>query len=86
MGIALLLSGIGFIVLAAGLLGPEGLRRRREGVQRLATKLAAVVGGQRARRPSRRRARAARAVTFIFTVATADVVSDSRWAGTRYRW
>jgi hypothetical protein len=29
MGIALLLSGIGFIVLAAGLLGPEGLRRRR---------------------------------------------------------
>ena len=32
MGLALLLSGIGFIVLAAGLLGPEGLRRRREGV------------------------------------------------------
>jgi hypothetical protein len=31
MGIALLLSGIGFIVLAAGLLGPEGLRRRRTG-------------------------------------------------------
>jgi hypothetical protein len=31
MGIALLLSGIGFIVLAAGLLGPEGLRRRRAG-------------------------------------------------------
>jgi small-conductance mechanosensitive channel len=29
MGIALVLSGIGFIVLAAGLLGPEGLRRRR---------------------------------------------------------
>ena len=29
MGIALLLSGIGFIVLAAGLLGPEGLLRRR---------------------------------------------------------
>jgi hypothetical protein len=28
MGIALLLSGMGFIVLAAGLLGPEGLRRR----------------------------------------------------------
>lgn len=28
MGIALLLSGLGFIVLAAGLLGPEGLRRR----------------------------------------------------------
>jgi hypothetical protein len=28
MGLALLLSGIGFIVLAAGLLGPEGLRRR----------------------------------------------------------
>jgi hypothetical protein len=27
--IALLLSGIGFIVLAAGLLGPDGLRRRR---------------------------------------------------------
>lgn len=31
MGVALLLSGIGFIVLAAGLLGPEGLRRRRTG-------------------------------------------------------
>ncbi|WP_272477253.1 hypothetical protein [Baekduia alba] len=29
MGIALLLSGIGFIVLAAGLLGPDGVRRRR---------------------------------------------------------
>jgi hypothetical protein len=29
MGLALLLSGIGFIVLAAGLLGPEGLRRPR---------------------------------------------------------
>jgi hypothetical protein len=29
MGIALLLSGIGFIALTAGLLGPEGLRRRR---------------------------------------------------------
>jgi hypothetical protein len=28
-GVALLLSGVGFIVLAAGLLGPEGLRRRR---------------------------------------------------------
>jgi hypothetical protein len=36
MGIALLLSGVGFIVLAAGLLGPEGLRRRREGVPPLA--------------------------------------------------
>jgi hypothetical protein len=31
MGIALLLSGVGFIVLAAGLLGPEGLRRRDTG-------------------------------------------------------
>jgi hypothetical protein len=41
MGIALLLSGIGFIVLAAGLLGPEGLRRR-QGVPSLATKPAAV--------------------------------------------
>jgi small-conductance mechanosensitive channel len=42
MGIALLLSGIGFIVLAAGLLGPEGLRRRHEGVPPLATKPAPV--------------------------------------------
>jgi hypothetical protein len=42
MGIALLLSGVGFIVLAAGLLGPEGLRRRHEGVPPLATKPAAV--------------------------------------------
>jgi hypothetical protein len=42
MGLALLLSGIGFIVLAAGLLGPEGLRRHREGVPPLATKPAAV--------------------------------------------
>jgi len=41
MGIALLLSGVGFIVLAAGLLGPEGLRRR-QGVPPLATKPAAV--------------------------------------------
>jgi hypothetical protein len=41
MGIALLLSGVGFIVLAAGLLGPEGLRRR-QGVPSLATKPAAV--------------------------------------------
>ena len=42
MGIALLLSGIGFIVLAAGLLGPEGLRRRREGVPPPAPRPAAV--------------------------------------------
>lgn len=33
VGIALLLSGIGFIVLAAGLLGPEGLRRRNTETQ-----------------------------------------------------
>jgi hypothetical protein len=42
MGLALLLSGIGFIVLAAGLLGPEGLRRHREGVPPLAPEPAAV--------------------------------------------
>lgn len=42
MGIALLLSGIGFIVLAAGLLGPEGLRRRRTGTPPVAAKPAVV--------------------------------------------
>jgi hypothetical protein len=42
MGLALLLSGIGFIVLAAGLLGPAGLLRRREGVPPSAPQPAAV--------------------------------------------
>jgi hypothetical protein len=42
MGLALLLSGIGFIVLAAGLLGPEGLRRRTTGAAPRAAEPAAV--------------------------------------------
>jgi hypothetical protein len=42
MGLALLLSGIGFIVLAAGLLGPEGLRRPRAGTRPIVTEPAAV--------------------------------------------
>jgi hypothetical protein len=42
MGLALLLSGIGFIVLAAGLLGPEGLRRRPVAAAPRATEPAAV--------------------------------------------
>lgn len=29
MGVALLLTGTGFVVLAGGLIGPAGLRRRR---------------------------------------------------------
>jgi hypothetical protein len=42
MGLALLLSGVGFIVLAAGLLGPEGLRRRTAATPPRTTTPAAV--------------------------------------------